>query len=97
MKRNSTREGYVWSVAEREATTVLRTTNEEIVPLCGDCAADWNVYGYQILRRIKPGRLIRRLLLFKLRHPFQQPSLAAIWRDVEKLQAWARKMKKWMR
>jgi hypothetical protein len=81
----------------REAEMVLRTTNDEIVPLCRDCSADWNVYGYQILRRIKPGRLIRRLLTFKLRHPFRPPSVAALWRDIDGLKNWARKMKKWMR
>jgi hypothetical protein len=81
---------------ERYARTVLRTTGREVVPLCENCSADWNIYGYQILRRIKPGPLLRRLLAFKLRHPFARPSLRAIWRDIAGLQAWARRMKKWM-
>ena len=82
---------------QRKATTVLRTTNDEIVPLCGECSADWNVYGYQILRRIHPGRLIRRLVMFKLGHPFQPPSMRSLWHDIAGLKNWAGKMKKWIR
>jgi hypothetical protein len=33
---------------------------------------------------------------FKLLHPFQQPSLWTIWQDIKALQAWAKKMRKWM-
>ena len=29
-------------------------------------------------------------------HPIQQPSLQTIWHDMKSLQAWAKKMKKWM-
>jgi len=83
--------------ARRYAKTVLRTTEREIVPVCEDCASDWNFYGYQILKRIKPGRLVQRLLAFKLRHPFQRPSLLVVWRDVAALKEWAGKMRKWMR
>ncbi|MBI3823229.1 MAG: hypothetical protein HY289_11200 [Planctomycetes bacterium] len=81
--------------AQKHAESVLRTTDREIVPLCKDCAADWNIYGYLILKRIKPGRLIWRTLVFKTLHPFQQPSLRIIWQDMKALQAWAAKMKKW--
>ena len=35
---------------------VLRTIDHEIVPVCEDCSSDWNLYGYLILKRIKPGR-----------------------------------------
>lgn len=81
--------------ASKFAESVLRTTDREIVPLCKDCAADWNFHGYSILKRIRPGRLIWQTAAFKARHPFQQPSLAAIWQDVKRLQAWAKNMKKW--
>lgn len=82
--------------ARKHAESVLRTTEKEIVPLCKDCAADWNAYGYSILKRIKPFRLIRRTLVFKILHLFQQPSLRIIWQDIQALQLWAEKMKKWM-
>lgn len=82
--------------AREYAQSVLRTTDKEIVPLCKDCAADWNIYGYLILKRITPRRLIWRTLLFKALHPFQQPSLRIIWQDVRSLQVWAKKMKQWM-
>ncbi|MBI2803643.1 MAG: hypothetical protein HYX68_01500 [Planctomycetes bacterium] len=82
--------------ARKHAESVLRTTEKEIVPLCKGCAADWNCHGYLILRRIKPGRLIWRTLVFKMFHPFQTPSLRVIWQDIKSLQAWAAKMKKWM-
>jgi hypothetical protein len=81
--------------ARKYAESVLRTTEKEIVPLCEDCAADWNFYGYLILKRIKPTRLIWRTLGFKILHPFQQPSLRTIWQDIKTLQAWSEKMKKW--
>ena len=81
--------------ARKYAESVLRTTDKEIVPVCRDCAADWNSYGYLILKRITPSRLIWRTLVFKALHPFQQPSLQTIWQDVETLQAWAKMMKKW--
>ena len=83
--------------AKKYAKTVLRTVEREIVPVCADCASDWNFYGYHVLRRIKPGRLVGRLLAFKLRHPFQRPSWPTIWRDVVGLKEWAGKMRKWMR
>lgn len=83
--------------AQRFAETVLRTTTTEVVPICRNCSIDWNIYGYEILKRIKPGPTVKRLLLFKLGHPFQSPSLKTIWRDLEGLKGWAAKMKKWMR
>lgn len=83
--------------ATRFAKTVLRTTDREVVPLCEDCASDWNIHGYQILRRIKPAKLVRRLATFKLRHPFRPPSWPALWRDLRGFSAWGKKMRKWMR
>jgi hypothetical protein len=83
--------------AKQPAETVLRTTTAEIVPICRDCSIDWNIYGYEILKRIKPPQLIKGLLLFKLLHPFQQPTIMTLRRDIGGLQSWAGKMKKWMR
>ncbi len=82
--------------AQKLARSVLRTTQREIVPLCEDCSANWNLYGYQILKRIKPAPLFKRILAFKVRHPFQRPSWRTIWRDISRLREWAEKMKKWM-
>ena len=58
--------------------------------------ADWNFYGYLILKRITPSRVIWRTAVFKLLHPFKQPSLRTIWQDIKTLQEWAKKMTKWM-
>lgn len=76
---------------------VLRTTSREIVPICDDCSSLWNTHGYQILRHIKPATLLRRIVWFKLLHPFQKPSWLEIWRDLAGLKAWAGKMKRWMK
>jgi hypothetical protein len=81
--------------ARNLASSVLRTPSKEIVPLCSSCATDWNIYGYNILRRIKPGRLLKRAVLFKLRHPLR-PSIRTITRDIKSLQNWAAKMRRWM-
>jgi len=83
--------------ARSHATRALRTIGREIVPICAGCSSDWNLYGYEILKRIKPRRLIQRLLLFKLLHPFRPPSWRTIFRDLGTLKEWARRMKKWMR
>jgi|ERR1043166_6209745 hypothetical protein len=82
--------------ARQPASRALWTVNKQVVPLCPDCVADWNIYGYLILRRIKPRRLVLGILKYKLLHPFQAPSIATIWRDVRGLQEWARQMKKFM-
>ncbi len=82
--------------ARKYAKTVLRSTDREIVPICEDCSADWNFYGYQILKRIKPGPLVKGLLWFKARHLLGQPTWRTIWRDIRLLKEWAGRMKKWM-
>jgi hypothetical protein len=83
--------------AQQKASDALRTVTRTIVPLCPDCRADWNLYGYLILRRIKPGLLVRRILSYKLLHPWQKPSWATVWHDVRGLQQWAGKMKRFLR
>jgi len=82
--------------ARKPARRALWTVSRPIVPLCEDCRADWNFYGYLILRRIKPGDLILRVIQYKLLHPFQAPSCLAIWRDLRAFQEWAGTMKKFM-
>jgi hypothetical protein len=83
--------------AKKLAVMVLRTTSREIVPICADCAAGWNMHGYQILKRIKPATLLWRIVLFKFLHPFQAPSWSAVWRDISGLKDWAGKMRRWMK
>ena len=82
--------------ALRPARSALRTTEREIVPLCEDCSSNWSLYGYQILKRIEPATLLKRMIAFKLRHPFQQPSWPTLWQNVNRLREWAAKMKRWM-
>lgn len=65
-----------------------------VLPLCGRCAADWNVAGYAILKGIKPGSLAWRLAKFKLTHPFSPPSVSEIYRDVQNMLRWAQKMRR---
>lgn len=81
--------------ARQFARTVLRTTEHEIVPICAACSAAWNFHGYQILRRIKPARLVWRLVVFKLMHPFRTPGWREIVDNLKRLKEWARKMRRW--
>jgi hypothetical protein len=81
---------------KRSATGALWTVSRPVVPLCDDCRADWNFYGYQILKRVRPTRLIWGIAKYKMLHPLQGPGLTAIWRDVCGLQEWAIKMKRFM-
>jgi hypothetical protein len=65
-----------------------------ILPLCASCAADWNLYGYRILKGLSPKTLLWRLTKFKLTHPFSRPSILEIKNDLAQLQRWANKMKR---
>ena len=80
---------------KKKASRALWTVHKQVAPLCRDCAADWNMYGYLILRQIKPAQLFSGILKYKLLHPFQEPSVATIWRDVRGMQDWAATMKNW--
>ena len=80
--------------AKKLASRALWAGVKQVVPLCDDCTADWNIYGYLVLRRAKPAALISSIVKYKLRHPFQAPSSMTIWRDVLGFQDWAAKMKK---
>ena len=64
--------------------------------VCDDCRADWNFYGYLILKKVKPASLISGIVKYKVLHPFQEPSWRTIWRDVRGFQEWASKMKRFM-
>lgn len=82
--------------AERFATNVLRTIEKEVVPICKNCSADWNFYGYEILKKIEPKRLILKTFWFKLKNLWGL-SMWSVWKDVQALRQWAKKMKKWVR
>jgi hypothetical protein len=64
-----------------------------VVPLCTECAADWNVHGYDILKRVKPKQLVARLAKYKARHLFRRPSIVEVFRDVAGMAKWSAKMK----
>lgn len=76
---------------QQPASSALRTPGqtEPIVPLCKHCSADWNCYGYSILKRIKPLPLLLRMSGWFVRNPF---SRAVIWSDLRRLQQWQAKM-----
>jgi hypothetical protein len=78
---------------KKEAKTVLRNTERDVCPLCEDCSTDWNFYGYGVLKRIKPLRLLWNICLFKLSHPWQ-PSLVTISGDIQSLKQWGEHMRK---
>lgn len=63
-----------------------------IVPMCKRCAADWNVIGYYILKRISPFKMFWRLFKFKMKNMFNQPYTFDIVSDVVALLKWSRKM-----
>jgi hypothetical protein len=79
----------------RPATSILYTTlgMRPVLPLCGECAVDWNVGGYRILKGIKPAALLWQLLKYKLAHPFRAPSILSIKSDLSEFQRWAKKMR----
>jgi hypothetical protein len=79
--------------ASKPAHCALYSGTRLIVPLCEDCAADWNFYGYDVLKRIRPKQLALRLAKYKLLHPFTRPGVMEISRDVKEMARWAKKMK----
>ena len=81
--------------AQKHAVKILRTTNREIVPICEDCSSAWNVHGYQILKRIRPVQLMKRIVWFKLRNLLGPPSWRTICRDLTNFKEWAAKMRRW--
>lgn len=78
----------------RKAKSVLRTITAEIFPICGDCSFNWNFYGYEIFKKIKPKQLLWNLIKFKLTHPFYD-GIISIYKNLNVIKEWSTKMKKW--
>jgi len=79
-----------------KAKTALRTVTAEIIPICGNCSFNWNFYGYEILKNIKPKILICNLIKFKIKHPFYGNPII-IYRGLKVMEEWSIKMKKWIK
>jgi hypothetical protein len=79
---------------QQRATSLLRSAGDmqPVLPLCASCAAEWNLYGYQALKHIRPRSLLWNLAKYKLRHPFGRPSTTELIRDVRNLLRWVSKM-----
>ncbi len=77
----------------RPAYSALYSGTRLIVPLCVECAADWNAYGYDILKRVRPKQLVLRLAKYKALHLFGRPGLMEIYKDVAVMAQWSKKMK----
>jgi len=77
----------------RPAISALYSGTRLIVPLCKECAADWNAYGYDILKRVRPKQLVLRLAKYKAIHPLGRPGLIEICTDVAAMAKWSKKMK----
>lgn len=75
----------------KEAKSVLRTSSNEVCPLCEDCSFRWNFYRYSILKKIKIGQLLKRVLWYKLFH--WNPSILTIWRDLTRFKDWSEHIK----
>ena len=82
----------------RRATSALWSASKgrSVVPMCENCARDWNIYGYSILRRVKPAKLFWRLVKYKARHPFGRPTPGDLAADIKELLRWSRKMRRLM-
>ena len=75
------------------ANSALYSGTRLVVPLCKQCAADWNVYGYDILKKVKPKQLVVQLTKYKAMHLWRRPGLIEIVRDVAAMVRWSKKMK----
>ena len=64
-----------------------------VVPICKECAADWNFHGYDLLKKVRPKQLLLRLANYKLFHLFSRPGPVEISRDLKEMARWAKKMK----
>jgi hypothetical protein len=65
-----------------------------VMPLCSNCAAEWNFSGYHILKGLRGRTLLWRLATFKLKHLFRRPSILEMSKDVKNLLRWVSKMKR---
>jgi transposase-like protein len=80
----------------RKAVSVLRTIDREVIPICKHCSFNWNFYGYEILKKIKPKKLIWNLIKFKLRHPFIG-GWYSIYTQLKVMEVWSARMKRWLK
>jgi hypothetical protein len=76
---------------DRRARTALMTPSsaEPVVPLCRECSAEWNMYGFRVLRRIRPAALLLKVVKWSIRHPARR---AAVWGDLRRLRKWKRRV-----
>lgn len=79
-----------------KAISVLRTTTTEIFPICSGCSFNWNFYGYEIFKKIKPKKLIWNLIKFKLIHPFYDNPIS-IYNNLKTIQIWSNRMKRYLK
>ena len=81
---------------QERATSLLYSPigMQPVLPLCARCAVDWNASSYSILKGIHPKTLLWRLFTFKVKHPFSRPSAVELYRDVQNMLRWVRKMKR---
>ena len=77
----------------RPANSALYSGVRLVVPLCKECAADWNVHGYDILKKVKPKQLVVQLTKYKAMHLWRRPGLIEILKDVTAMARWSKKMK----
>ncbi len=77
----------------RRATSALYSGARLVVPLCNECAADWNVHGYDLLKRVRPKQLLLRLAKYKVLHLFSPPGMIEISKDAAAMAKWSKKMK----
>jgi hypothetical protein len=70
--------------AKDKATSLLRSTSREVAPICKNCAADWNWYGYAIFKKIRPKQLRRSLVWYKILYWFDTQSPLQLYRDAKK-------------
>lgn len=63
-------------------------TTKPIIPICRDCSANWNFYGYGILKKVKP------LKVFWNVARFQPWAIIKAVKDFKSFAKWANKMKR---
>ena len=80
-----------------KAYSTLRTIEKPILYLCRPCAADWNSYGYYILKRINPKSLMQNIIKYKVLHWFEVQSFIKCWYDLKEFRQWSEKQKKFLK
>jgi hypothetical protein len=77
----------------RRASSALYSDTRLVVPLCAECASDWNIHGYDVLKRVRPKQLLLRLVKYKVLHLFRPPGVLELSKDVAGMARWSKKMK----